>query len=34
MAVVLVAVAALLAGLGVWAGRSEDSWSAADALPE
>ncbi|MEW2049667.1 glycosyl hydrolase [Streptomyces sp. NPDC005476] len=33
-AVVLVAVAALLAGLGIWAGRSEDPDSTTDALPD
>lgn len=33
-AVVLVAVAALIAGLGIWASRPEDPESRADALPD
>lgn len=33
-AVVLVAVAALLAGLGIWASQSEDPESSGDAMPD
>nr|WP_311578497.1 glycosyl hydrolase [Streptomyces sp. DSM 40712] len=33
-AVVLVAVAALIAGLGIWAGRSEEPEASGDALPD